>query len=334
MLTDLAITPISRTIHTLAAEQRSGDLLVGSGEAAWMVHFHEGQIVFAESNLKQERLGESLVAAGRITGDQVDQASALIAKSAGELRFGDALVRAGFMQKDAVERLVREWVAKIVLALFRLEAGTASFEDRACSIPQKYRVSLSTHRLLQAGINTMSNSRLLQAGIGPLDRSVRLAPTPRFTFSAQKGSPDEKELLARARAPVALRDLVSKGQEISLTRLRAAYALLASGILQEVDDARSAVGSPADQRQAVSLSHEDRPPIAPVVEPRPPGPSPQAQPPASPAPAKDDSLEIERLSSQINVSLMVSAWLAPSERVCSWSTWRPTWLPIARGSPT
>ncbi len=335
MLTDLAITPISKTIDVLAAEQRSGDLLVGSGAAAWMVHFHDGQVVFAASNLKQERLGESLVAAGRITADQFDRASALMAKPGSDLRFGDALVQAGLMRKDAVERLVAEWVAKIVLSLFRLEAGTASFEDRVCTIPQKYRVSLSTQRLLLAGINTMANSRLILAGIGDLDRSVKLASAPSLAFSVQKASPEERELLQRGRVPTTLRELVSTPKGPSLSRVRAAYAFLASGILQEVaviatsvgtgPAAPPAVGPSASQQGHAPGSSPQAPTEAQVAGPSPqrttqsspvsPPPQRQAKSPASPTPVADNSPEIERLLSQVNVSLMVSD-LTGAVRAC------------------
>src|SRR5262245_28374048 len=77
-LTNLAQKPISETIRRLAADRRSGDLQVRSGGIVKMVFFDNGQIVFAGSNLKEDRLGEALVSLGQITDAQFDRASGLM----------------------------------------------------------------------------------------------------------------------------------------------------------------------------------------------------------------------------------------------------------------
>src|SRR5262249_23086341 len=126
MLTDLALKPISETIRRLAAERRSGDLQVRSGQVAKMVFFDHGRVGFAGSNVRKERLGEGLVSLGRITDQEFARASGLM-KGDRTLRFGDALVKAGVMDKNQVGTSVARWVAKIVLSLFELKAGAASF---------------------------------------------------------------------------------------------------------------------------------------------------------------------------------------------------------------
>src|SRR5690349_325153 len=122
MLVDLATTPIADTIYKLAAERRSGDLQVRSGKSTRMVFFDHGRIVFAGTDQKDERLGEVMVALGRITGDDFDRASGLMQQDQ-SLRFGDALIEAGVMDKKAVGTNVANHVAKIVLALFKLDSG-------------------------------------------------------------------------------------------------------------------------------------------------------------------------------------------------------------------
>ncbi len=344
MLIDLGVTPISSTLYRLAVERRSGDLLVNSAESARMVCFHHGQIVFACSNLKQERLGEALVALGQITGDQFNCASRLMAEPDRKLRFGDALVQAGFMKKDAVGAVVAQWVAKIVVSLFRLDAGTASFEERPCPVPLDYMVSLSVQRLLLAGISTMSNPELIRAGVGDLDRLVKMAPVPPFHFSVNNFLAEEREVLDRAKAPAVLRGLVSTPKGVSLGRLRAAYALLASGILQPAGDVFNAtpavqaetggfLGSrplpspsapeasapdvkPAARAETSSAARpriETAEPVAGASPVRRKEPSPAASAPEQPAkaaapftPRPGHSLEIERLQTQADVCLMVA----------------------------
>ena len=96
MLTDLAVTPISETLRKLSVERRSGDLQVQSGRVVKTVFFDHGRIVFAASNLKKDRLGEALVALGRITDEQFTRLLPLVKDRApglpaeGESHCGDA----------------------------------------------------------------------------------------------------------------------------------------------------------------------------------------------------------------------------------------------------
>jgi len=79
MLTDLAATPFAEVLRRASAGRWSGDLQVRLGRAAKTVFFDHGRLVFAASNLRSDRLGETLVALGRITSGELAQASAIMA---------------------------------------------------------------------------------------------------------------------------------------------------------------------------------------------------------------------------------------------------------------
>jgi hypothetical protein len=235
MLTELASTPISQTIETLVAGRCSGDLQVCSGRIVKVVFFDHGRLVFAASNRKKDRLGEALITLGCITDEEFHRVSALMATTQ-RPRFGDALVEAGVMSRDEVGHSVAQWVRRIVLSLFELEGGAVSFEERQCPIPLEFMVSLSAPRLLHDGILTMSDAELVLAGIGPLDRMVARSAGPPFAFDAEQCSPDETAVLEQANGhAVTVRRLATLRNGISFPRLRAAYALLASGVLAESD---------------------------------------------------------------------------------------------------
>src|SRR3972149_6767784 len=97
MLTDIAQSPISETIRRLSAERRSGDLQVRAGRMVKIAFFDHGRLVFAASNLRRDRLGEPLVADGRITEEDFNRVSALMRTD--RRKFGEALVQAGVMDR-------------------------------------------------------------------------------------------------------------------------------------------------------------------------------------------------------------------------------------------
>jgi tetratricopeptide (TPR) repeat protein len=236
MLTDIARSPISETVRRLSAERRSGDLQVRSGRMVKIVFFDHGRLVFAASNLRRDRLGEALVADGRITQQEFDRVSALMRTDRGR-RFGEALVQAGVMDRYEVGTAVARQVRRVAISFFELADGAAVFEERACSIPLEYMISLSVHRLLYDGIRGMKNQELVLKGLGYLDRGVVLAEVPPFPYEPRGRSTEELEILDLAQRRVTVRRLGWAEGGLTFPRLRAVYALLAAGILREADAA-------------------------------------------------------------------------------------------------
>jgi tetratricopeptide (TPR) repeat protein len=234
MLIDLSVTPIAEALLHHAREYGTGDLQVRSGKIVKTVFFDHGRIVFAASNMKKDRLGEALVGLGRITQDEYDRAASFMREGDVRRRFGEALVRAGVMDKNEVGSSVARQVKRVVLSLFEFTDGIAVFEDRACPIPLEYMVSLSVHRLIYVGAKSMKSRELILAGLHDLDRWVSLAEVPPFRFGVKKCSAEELEILEQAKRRVTLRRLAWAPGGLSLSRLRTTYALLASGLLQEV----------------------------------------------------------------------------------------------------
>jgi tetratricopeptide (TPR) repeat protein len=236
MLTDIARSPISETVRKLSAERRSGDLQVRSGRMVKILFFDHGRLVFAASNLRRDRLGEALVADGRITQQEFDRVSALMRTDRGR-RFGEALVQAGVMDRYEVGTAVARQVRRVAISFFELADGAAVFEERACSIPLEYMISLSVHRLLYDGIRGMKNQELVLKGLGYLDRGVVLAEVPPFPYEPRGRSTEELEILDLAQRRVTVRRLGWAEGGLTFPRLRAVYALLAAGILREADAA-------------------------------------------------------------------------------------------------
>jgi tetratricopeptide (TPR) repeat protein len=237
MLTDLSVTPIAETLRRLSESRVSGDLQVRSGKTVKTVFFDHGRIVFAASNLKKDRLGEALIALGRITDEEFTRASALMDDGQHRRRFGEALVRAGVMDKNELGHSVARQVKVIVMSLFSLTEGAAFFDERRCSIPLEYMVSLSVPHLLYDGIRTMKSMELVEAGLADMDRRTALVAVPPFDFHVKDCPKEEVEILELAQRRVTLRRLAWLTGGVDFERLRAVYALLASGVLTTADAA-------------------------------------------------------------------------------------------------
>ena len=234
MLIELAQTSIGDVIRRLSIERKSGDLQVRAGKLIKTAFFDHGRLVFAASNLKKDRLGEALLSLGRITDEEFSRVSALM-KGDRKRRFGEALVASGVMDKSEMGTAVARQVRRIVVSLFELSEGAASFEERRCTIPLEYMVSVSVSRILYEGIHLMKNQEMLQGALGALDRQVILAAVPPFRFEPKECTAEERDILELSRKRVTVRRLGWASGGLALSRLRATYALWSAGVLQDAD---------------------------------------------------------------------------------------------------
>jgi len=74
---NLIETPFSDILAVLRQQKATGTLTCGTGNAAMSVYVKNGQIIFATSMDERDRLGEVMVADGKITRSQLERALSL-----------------------------------------------------------------------------------------------------------------------------------------------------------------------------------------------------------------------------------------------------------------
>jgi tetratricopeptide (TPR) repeat protein len=230
----LANVPLAEVFRRVAAEELSGDLQVHLGSAIKSVYFDHGFVVFAASNLKRDRLGESMIDAGRISRHEFALASMIMKGS--KRKFGEALVQAGVLSEEDLGREVAMQVNRIVLSLFKSKEGIYSFDERGTNIPVDLMVSLSIYRMVLEGIRFMTDGKLILAGLPPLNTPVRVAERPPFTVEPRKLKAVEQELLKGARNPTPLAALLQDTEADRGLALRASYGLWAAGLLESAGE--------------------------------------------------------------------------------------------------
>ncbi|HXV65243.1 MAG TPA: DUF4388 domain-containing protein, partial [Vicinamibacteria bacterium] len=226
----LADTPLAEIFRRIVAEERSGDLQVTTPEAIKTVYFDRGFIVFASSNRKSDRLGESMIEAGRISRSEFAAASDVM--KASRLKFGKALVSSGIVSEEELGHYVAAQVNRIVLSLFAASRGMYSFDERPTVIPVDLMVSLSVYRILMEGIRHMPSKKLVLAGLPPLDTEVEVADRPPFALDVEGLRPVERSVLKAIRGPEKMRAVIGEVGGDEGVALRALYGLIAAGVLE------------------------------------------------------------------------------------------------------
>jgi hypothetical protein len=228
----LSDTPLAEVFQRLVHEGRSGDLQVTTPTAIKTVYFDRGFVVFASSNLKNDRLGESMIDEGRISRHEFALVS-MVMKST-RRKFGETLVSAGIVSEEELGHYVATQVNRIVLSLFSAKHGMYSFDERPCGIPVDCMVSLSVYRILLEGVRGMTSQRLVLTGLPSLDTRLKVTSEPPFTLDAEKLRPVEKEVLRCAGSGASISEIVEIVGGNKGVALRAAYGLCSAGVLEAV----------------------------------------------------------------------------------------------------
>src|SRR4030042_3835297 len=108
--------PLADIFLDLHRSEKDGILEIRNGSTSKRIYMKNGDMVFATSNKEEDRLGEVLLKAGRITADQYYQSVDIIKKTG--KRLGAALVELGYIKPEALIQAVRHQVEEIVLSLF------------------------------------------------------------------------------------------------------------------------------------------------------------------------------------------------------------------------
>jgi len=163
--------PLADVLGLVHGAGKSGFLYFSHRDHAKAVYLHRGEVVFASSNLRVDRLGECLLRAGVITLEQLREAERLHVPPA---RFGLIFVERGILTPRELWHGVKYQVEEVVRSLFAYTSGTVYFWEGEVQPDNVVRLSLPTHRLVAEGVQR--RDELLRFLALLEDRRVELVP--------------------------------------------------------------------------------------------------------------------------------------------------------------
>jgi hypothetical protein len=166
--------PLPEVFGWIHAAGKSGLLHFSHDDHAKWVWIHRGEVVFAASNQRIDRLGHSLLRAGAISLDEMRDAER--SYRSGE-RLGKVLVERGLLSPRELWAGLQRQVEEIVRSLFSYAAGWLCFWDGEVQPDNVVRLSLPTQRLVQAGLRWRSELRRFVAALA--DARVRIEAVDR-----------------------------------------------------------------------------------------------------------------------------------------------------------
>ncbi len=136
-------------ISFIEINRKTGILTFDFGRVSKSLFLREGNIIFASSSLKEDRLGESLCRAGKISPEHLEVAAKEISP---EKNLGKILVEKGFITAKELWLGLRRQVEEIVYSIFYYKEGSFSFLEGDLSQGNVISLNMSTQNLMMEGI--------------------------------------------------------------------------------------------------------------------------------------------------------------------------------------
>ncbi len=150
---------LPEVLDFLSTMAKTGVLLLRNGNVTKTLHFKRGVVVFATSNIPEERFGEMLLKEGKITSDQFIEASKQITRGK---RLGKILVEMQALSPKSLWNEVRHQVQEIAFSVLSWDSGTFQFFEGEERTGENITTSLTVQEILLEGLRRIKNKELLE----------------------------------------------------------------------------------------------------------------------------------------------------------------------------
>ncbi|MFO0678899.1 MAG: DUF4388 domain-containing protein [Polyangiaceae bacterium] len=151
---------LADVVALIAQSAWSGELVVYGESSHRAFYFEAGSVIGAHTNVKEERLGETLWRFGVINREQLD-AALEVAESSG-IRLGEAAVELEFVKPEDLYPMMARQIEEVFYGALQVSEGAFYFFDRFDETKLARRHNINSGALLMEGARRMDEMRFFR----------------------------------------------------------------------------------------------------------------------------------------------------------------------------
>jgi hypothetical protein len=221
---DIKDLTIPWLFQDLRKEKGTGTVTFAREREIKKVFFKNGDILFASSNLNEDRLGEFLMRTGKITLDQFDKASESVVKNGKKL--GAVLYEMGILSAQDLVAQVKLQVKEIVMNIFSWRDGSYQFDGNSLPVSEIIPIQMSTGDLIIEGIRKIDWNRVRKS-LPSIKTILRTSTDPSLLFQSVHLDQDQKAVFLLIDGSKSIQELCALSGIGDFNTLKAVYTLLA-----------------------------------------------------------------------------------------------------------
>jgi curved DNA-binding protein CbpA len=286
---DLTRDALGDVLRRLYVGRRSGILHLALDGTSKRIYFRKGSMIFANSDVETDRLGEFLIRQQVIDRQAFETASRVMRETGS--RFGRTLVELGFAAPEEMEARVVEQIQTIIYSLFGWKTGEYRFEQHENPVDEDIVLNLSTADIILEGTRRLDDMDKVRRVLGDPSRILQATEDPLLLYQKMSTlSQSEYFILSRVDGQTSIADILSISPIGEEPTLRCIYGLVSAGVIEprggvapleeETESAESPIPEafyrpppPSPPPPKIAVSHPEIPPGALKAEPS--GPSPE-----------------------------------------------------------
>jgi Domain of unknown function (DUF4388)/DnaJ domain/Tetratricopeptide repeat len=241
------------------------------------VRLYKGNIIHADTNVKEERLGETLVRRGLLSAADLKRATGFVLRD--KRRRGEILQEMGVLDKDQLEDALALQVREILPKVFSWSDGEYAFDPDVSEVPGDHdaTLKLSTGEIILDAARSVTDPDVVRYALGNIDRVLGLSSDPLLRFQKVTLSPADGFVLSRVDGTMSAREIIQMNTAPADETARSLYGLLCTGILEYLPVPPKATPKPGARKPAPAPLQSAPPAAVPEESALEPVPAPQVQ---------------------------------------------------------
>jgi len=208
---------------------KTGTLEVVSGPVVKKIFIKNGDMIFAASNLIDDRLGERLVKKGRISVEQFNLATQRLLETGEKL--GKVLVDMACMSPHELYEAVRKQVEEIILSIFDIEEGDFEFREGSLSEENLVTIVISAANIIYRGMKRIKSYNYIKQIFPSPGDVLAVSQQPMDIFQSISLDETDKQILHSINGRDPLSRLLSLFPGNDFETLKTISAFLSIGII-------------------------------------------------------------------------------------------------------
>lgn len=221
---------LPRILIELNRNGATGTFSVATPRFTKNIYMKDGNVIFASSTFEDDRLGEMLVKAGKISMEQYDKSVELL-KETGR-RQGAILVELGYITPKDLFWGVKYQVKEIIYSIFRLEDGSYEFR-REIPPNEVITLKISIGNLIYEGVKLIDNWTRIRKETPDVDTVFTLNEDPAGIFRGIDLTSQDRIILSLVDGERTTRQLIEESHMNSFDVMKTLYVLWSTGFITE-----------------------------------------------------------------------------------------------------
>ena len=191
----------------------------------------KGDAIFASSTYEDDRLGEMLIKAGKITMEQYDKSVELL-KQTGK-RQGAILVELGYLSPKDLFWGVKYQVREIIYSLLQLEEAEYEFIEDDIPSHEVITLKMSMGNLIYKGVKRIDNWTRIKKEMPRPESVLALSHDPAALFQDIELTQQDRNMLSMVDGTKTIKELIDGSLVGSFEAMKILYVLWSIGVLEE-----------------------------------------------------------------------------------------------------